>query len=217
MSDALHDDDHTSTTPPSQRDAGGDDSAIDIERAAIELLAERGVLAGLNLREVADRAGVGRTLLYYHFDSRQDLLRSAIARIHHSVIDRFRFDDEPRTVGDRAHRNFDMVVDNELSVRLTTLLELDGGIAKLLPNLENRLRVLAEDQREGRIAPDIDVKHVLAAMVSIATGYTLFRERLSNEMWVPLDELDVGVGALIERIFDSLGSDNDQRAQESDR
>ena len=45
----------------------------------------------------------------------------------------------------------------------------------------------------------------------------LFRERLSNEMWVPLDELDVGVGALIERIFDSLGSDNDQRAQESDR
>ena len=54
----------------------------------------------------------------------------------------------------RQH-NFDMVLENQLTIRLTTLLELDGGIARLMPNLKNRLDVLAADQcsRDGRRRP----------------------------------------------------------------
>ena len=206
MSEPLRDD-QPMAAAATDDDISADQSAIDIERAAIELLGERGVLAGLNMRQVAERAGVARSLLYYHFGSRQDLLRSAISRIHHGVIDSFRFDSEPRTAGDRAQHNFDMVLENQLTIRLTTLLELDGGIARLMPNLKNRLDVLAADQQAGLIDPEINVKHVLAAIVSMSIGYSLFRERLSNEMWVPLDELDAGVGALIHRMFDSLGAD----------
>ena len=42
--------------------------------AALDLLDERGVLAGLNLREVADRVGVTPANIYHLFGSRQGLL-----------------------------------------------------------------------------------------------------------------------------------------------
>ena len=46
--------------------------------AALDLLTERGVLAGLNLREVADRVGVTPANIYHLFGSRQGLLRAAL-------------------------------------------------------------------------------------------------------------------------------------------
>jgi AcrR family transcriptional regulator len=58
--------------PPSTRDALMD--------AALDLLTERGVLAGLNLREVADRVGVTPANIYHLFGSRQGLLRAALTR-----------------------------------------------------------------------------------------------------------------------------------------
>ena len=47
---------------------------------AIDLIRQNGVLAGLNLREVADGAGVNRGNIYHYFGSRRELLRAAIAR-----------------------------------------------------------------------------------------------------------------------------------------
>ena len=45
---------------------------------ALDLLDERGVLAGLNLREVADRVGVTPANIYHLFGSRQGLLRACL-------------------------------------------------------------------------------------------------------------------------------------------
>jgi AcrR family transcriptional regulator len=53
----------------------GELTAQTLERAARELLERDGVLGGLNLREVADHAGVNRGLVYHCFGSRRDLLR----------------------------------------------------------------------------------------------------------------------------------------------
>jgi len=47
---------------------------------ALELIREKGVLAGLNLRKVAEGAGVNRGNIYHYFGSRQELLRAAINR-----------------------------------------------------------------------------------------------------------------------------------------
>src|SRR5690606_37889256 len=60
--------------------ATGDRAATEavLEKAALELLDERGILAGLNLREVADRAGVNRGLVYHYFGGGRDLLRAAL-------------------------------------------------------------------------------------------------------------------------------------------
>ena len=57
---------------PSTRDALLD--------AALDQLERRGVLAGLNLREVASDVGVTPANIYHYFGSRQGLLRAALAR-----------------------------------------------------------------------------------------------------------------------------------------
>jgi AcrR family transcriptional regulator len=49
-----------------------------LQKAALLLLERNGVLAGLNLRQVADEAGVNRGLVYHYFGSRRDLLRAAL-------------------------------------------------------------------------------------------------------------------------------------------
>ena len=41
-----------------------------LQTAALDLLERNGVLAGLNLREVADEAGVNRGLVYHYFGTR---------------------------------------------------------------------------------------------------------------------------------------------------
>src|SRR5690606_36581152 len=61
------------TRPP---DRAATEAAL--EQAALRLLERNGVLAGLNLREVADEAGVNRGLVYHYFGSRRDLLRAAL-------------------------------------------------------------------------------------------------------------------------------------------
>ena len=59
--------------------------------AALDLIRRNGVLAGLNLREVAAAAGVNRGNIYHYFGSRQELLRAAISR-------RFKSDGRPNHV-----------------------------------------------------------------------------------------------------------------------
>ena len=48
--------------------------------AALRLLDRDGVLSGLNLREVADEAGVNRGLVYHYFGSRAALQRRALRK-----------------------------------------------------------------------------------------------------------------------------------------
>ncbi|HAM48545.1 MAG TPA: TetR family transcriptional regulator, partial [Alphaproteobacteria bacterium] len=58
--------DATDTKRPAV-DRGASEAAL--EAAALRLLRRHGVLAGLNLREVADEAGVNRGLVYHYFGS----------------------------------------------------------------------------------------------------------------------------------------------------
>ena len=44
------------------------------------------MLGGLNLREVAEAAGVNRGNIYHYFGSRQELLRAAINRQFEGVV-----------------------------------------------------------------------------------------------------------------------------------
>src|SRR5262245_36628667 len=59
-----------------------------LQKAALALLERNGVLAGLNLREVAEEAGVNRGLVYHYFGSRRALLRAALrSDIHERIGD----------------------------------------------------------------------------------------------------------------------------------
>ncbi|WP_433824679.1 TetR/AcrR family transcriptional regulator [Actinoplanes sp. CA-015351] len=53
------------------------ETADRIRSAALELIAEKGVHQ-VSLREIAERVGVTKPALYYHFASRDDLVRSLV-------------------------------------------------------------------------------------------------------------------------------------------
>lgn len=53
------------------------DTRARIQQVALELFAERGVQQ-TSLRDIADRLGVTKPALYYHFASREDLLNSLV-------------------------------------------------------------------------------------------------------------------------------------------
>ncbi len=53
------------------------DTRARIQQAALELFAERG-MQQTSLRDIADRLGVTKPALYYHFASREDLLNSLV-------------------------------------------------------------------------------------------------------------------------------------------
>jgi AcrR family transcriptional regulator len=63
-----------------RRDGRRTDTRDRIHQVALEVFAERGWEAA-TLREVADRLGITRPALYYHFTSKEDILAS----IHHQL------------------------------------------------------------------------------------------------------------------------------------
>ena len=105
------------------RDREGTEESL--RAAAVALLRRGGVLAGLNLRQVADEAGVNRGLVYQYFGSRRALLRSAL--FHRS---RPNAEDAVDAAGlplrERLARLFWTSLRNPEPVRLATLLVLDG-------------------------------------------------------------------------------------------
>ena len=92
---------------------------------ALALLTRNGVLAGLNLREVAEGAGVNRGNIYHYFGSRQELLRAAISRRFEAVIDSIVASKRKLSFVERrlsSFRSRDAINDSELRA----LLVLDG-------------------------------------------------------------------------------------------
>jgi AcrR family transcriptional regulator len=66
----------TATAPPRTRER--------ILDAALELFAERGYEA-TSMREIAEQLGITKAALYYHFDSKVDIVRSLLVDIEEQV------------------------------------------------------------------------------------------------------------------------------------
>jgi len=87
-----------------------------------------GPLAGINLQEVADEAGVNRSLVYQHFGTREELVRKALAKRLEQA--RPLFGAGQRLPFDkRRRRAFSIVLANPAPARLMAQLVLagDGG------------------------------------------------------------------------------------------
>ncbi|MGW3772240.1 TetR/AcrR family transcriptional regulator [Actinomadura verrucosospora] len=171
-----------------------------LRAAAVALLRRGGVLAGLNLRQVADEAGVNRGLVYQYFGSRRALLRSAL--FHRS---RPNAEDAVDAAGlplrERLSRLFWTSLRNPEPVRLATLLVLDGDDRpRVLLNRGAGREDLAAEAARGEL-PIEDVAAVQAAIASTVYGYTLLREHLAREIGVPAEELDERMARCVEAMF----------------
>ena len=174
-----------------------------LEAAALRLLRRDGVLAGLNLREVAAEAGVNRGLVYHYFGSRRDLLRAALRS-----DSRRRFaevaESDALPLRERFARFLSTMVRHRRAVSLATLLVQDGDRSlRTMPLREETLRALKRDIAEGQL-DDLDLDAVHVAMVSLAYGFVLYRERFAAELGVGVSELDERFAAIADRMLSGL-------------
>jgi len=171
-----------------------------LEEATIRLLRRDGVLAGLNLRQVAEEAGVTRGLVYHHFGSRRALLRSALrnsARPKRAgILARGRLGPRAR-LADFLRRT----IHDSTTVQLLTLLILDGdaGVSGLPYPEESRL-VYERDIAEGRLSDDISVEGLQAGFAAAVYGWAIYRRSFANSLGVEVETLDAEVERLFHRM-----------------
>jgi len=173
--------------------ATGDRAATEdrLALAALRLIQRNGVLGGLNLREVADEAGVNRGLIYHYFGSRRDLVRTAINRI---------------VAGERATTEARSLPFRERRRRMfSALLALDGDDTfPAFPQLEASLDDLRRDVERGRLPAGTDVAALHAVTSATMRGYAIFRDAFARELGVAVDELDRRAGDAFEQLLTSL-------------
>ncbi|MGW2339120.1 helix-turn-helix domain-containing protein [Streptomyces sp. NPDC001661] len=167
-----------------------EETEADLLAAARRLLQRDGVLAGVNLREVAAEAGVNHGQIYQYFGSRQALLRAAaVDLVERHAADRDGHWDRPfheRRLAMLRYR----VAAPEL-VRLEALLALDGDDAfSPFPRFPQTLKSLERDKADGSLPEDADevAAHVMTAAALM--GYAIFREAYARDTGIPVEELD---------------------------
>jgi AcrR family transcriptional regulator len=178
-----------------------------LQRAALLLLERNGILAGLNLRQVAEEAGVNRGLVYHYFGSRRDLLRAALRS---NVSERLNDFAPGRGLAapSRYERFFRTMLSHREAAVLATLLVLDGdrGV-RMIPDPDGTRGRLRRDVEEGNLPADVDTDAVHAAFASMIYGYMVLRERLADELDVDVDQLDENVAETVGLLMRRLAPD----------
>ncbi|MFT4116084.1 TetR/AcrR family transcriptional regulator [Bradyrhizobium sp.] len=188
-------------------------AAEKVEEAALSMMEKEGVLAGLNLNEVAKHAGVTRGLVYHYFGSRRGLLRAAIRRRMSRERDSSRTPSDTMKLGDRVAHAVQATIKNRDVLSLTTLLHLDGSTApRLMPNAELTLLLLQRDQALGLVPKESDLPALHAAYAAATYGYGLFREVLARDLAIPIEELDGRVIEVLRRLFNGAGTSDSETA-----
>lgn len=176
------------STPPTaipavtarNRTATDESAAGLLERAAVTLIDEQGILAGLNLRKVAERAGVHRGLVYHHFGSRRELLLSALRR-------RLPAEGDPTSPGGIAgDRLFAAGIQDGQPVRLMALLALDGDESY---------------EPLGRFSPRFRPTSRDVAGACLALGHCIYRQSFAAELGIALEAWDRRVFAAWARLL----------------
>jgi len=174
--------------------------------ATWRLFEQGGPFAGINMQEVADDAGVNRSLVYQYFGTREQLLRATLA----SRLDEGRpsysagYD---RPFAERRRHAFRVTLARPRAVHLLAQLVLAGDDeVKILPMLDAALPALARDQADGSLPPDADAVVMHAMTVVTYVGYAILRERLSAELGIPQAELDRRAFEVYGRMVDGLAA-----------
>jgi AcrR family transcriptional regulator len=167
--------------------------------AAVRLLERDGVLAGLNLQEVADEAGVNRSLIHQYFGSRRDLLRAALdwAIEQHATEHARARRGSPSQRGSLHFRN---VMASPESIRLVALLAIDGDDSfDALAWAEDRIADSERDKAAGLLDGDVDVTAMLLTWDATLVGWSLLRHAAARQFGVPVTSLD-------KRVYEAMTS-----------
>ena len=174
---------------------------------ALSLIRTNGVLAGLNLKEVAEGAGVNRGNIYHYFGSRQELLRTAINRRFDAVVDSILASKRNMPFVKRrttAFRAKDTLNDSQLRA----LLVLDGDDSvDPMPQYEAAISHLRQDVIDGDIHRDHDLEALHATLTALTRGYRIFRVPIAKRMGINVRELDVRVTKIARTWLEAMAAE----------
>lgn len=191
-------------TDQSARGGNRLDTESVLQDAALQQLQREGVLAGLNLRQVADDAGVNRGLVYHYFGSRRGLLRAALRRTARNRLGTVRAA-AALPLPERMHRFLATMLSERESIRVATLLVLDGDDqVKVMPLRRETHELLERDAREGLLDTKLSFDAVHAAVVSLVYGYALYRDAFAREFNTPTKQLDADLAIVFGRMLGGL-------------
>ena len=172
--------------------------------AALDLIRRNGVLAGLNLREVAEGAGVNRGNIYHYFGSRQELLRAAIARRFEAVVESLLADRRGVAFVERRLRAFRSGHKGQDS-QLRALLVIDGDeTVDPMPRFEDALSALRQDVIDGDIDRAHDLEALQVALSAVLRGYQIFREPYAKRIHTDVNDLDDRVAAIVRTWLEAM-------------
>ena len=188
---------------PKRSRADTEQRLIDV---ALELIRDNGVLAGLNLRQVADGAGVNRGNIYHYFGSRQELLRAAINRQFVALVDALKKSKAQLGFVARRLRGFQTNISNDTNdSMLRALLVLDGDESvDPIPLYEMQLSQLRQDVIDGDIDRGHDLDALQVALSAFFRGYRIFRVPYAKRVGIKPDELDDRVGKILRTWLEAM-------------
>jgi AcrR family transcriptional regulator len=173
--------------------------------AALDYIAENGVLGGLNLREIAERVGVTPANIYHYFGSRRGLLRAALNResrrlaVPLEAMAGIPFEE-------RRLRMFDQITSRP-ELRLGALLVLDDDPDyEPLPFIKRTSQQYQAQADAGALPDDLDV--IAAHLITLATsiGVALYNDAAARQLGVDPDALLGRARAVLERMLAGLSA-----------
>jgi len=166
---------------------------------ALKIIREKGVLAGLNLREVASGAGVNRGNIYHYFGSRQDLLRAAINRQFDAIFESFMRNQKPARFVQRRVANFLQGSKSKTNdSHLRALLVMDGDKdVDPIPMYERGLSQLRQDVIDGEVNRDHDLEALQVALSAFTRGYRIFRLPYARRVGITPKALDQRISRIL--------------------
>ncbi|MCP5064995.1 MAG: TetR/AcrR family transcriptional regulator [bacterium] len=171
---------------------------------ALDLILNKGVLAGLNLREVAEGAGVNRGNIYHYFGSRRELLRAAIARRFEAMAESLVADRRGLPFVERRLRAFQSSATIHDS-QLRALLVIDGDdTVDPMPRYEEALSRLRQDVIDGDIDRAHDLEALQVALSALLRGYRIFREQYAKRIDTDADDLDQRVAEIVRTWLEAM-------------
>lgn len=173
---------------------------------ALELIRDKGVLAGLNLRQVAEGAGVNRGNIYHYFGSRQELLRAAISRRFKALASTVAAKIQNKRFVERRLNSFRLFEGSNDS-KLRALLVLDGDdTVDPIPFFEEGLSLLRKDVIDGDIHKEHDLEALQVALSALLRGYRIFREPYAKRLDIDAGELDERVSKVMRTFLESVAN-----------
>ena len=171
-----------------------------IQAVALDLFAEQGY-DKTSLREIAERLGVTKAALYYHFQSKEDIAASLVDDYFAQIDDLIAWGaGQPRTArtrGEVLRRYFTIVADGTQVFRM---LQQNRGAVGSMESAKHRSELFRERMDSLgslRTEPGADLSDQLRAAVSLASvsfGCMFYAERAASPGELRDVVLDIATG-----------------------